>query len=375
MKIAIISSNTLPTPPDNATIPEGWTTSIHNLISALADGLVDRGHDVTLYASGNSKTKAKLKSLWDKSSSELEPEQKNQFGFSSYDAILTSKCFEDNKTEEYDVIYTYNTFDSGIYGNLTNTPTVSTFHGSSREQYLKIWTPKILKPTQYVGISDFQINSTSFLKFVKRIYHGIDGTFFNFNENSEDFLTIVGRISTDKGTDLAIEAANSLNLELNIFGTTNYQPLMDELSEKSKGKKINFNGQKSQEVIHNIVSKSKAFIFPARWDEPFGLVLIESLASGTPIVAFANGSLPEIVEDGVTGFLVNMDEQHKRGEWIIKETGIEGLKEALNKIYSMNPDEYKQMRKKCRESFEKKFTREIMINNYEQLFKQIANKL
>ncbi|MEP7103190.1 MAG: glycosyltransferase [Candidatus Dojkabacteria bacterium] len=373
MKIAIISSNTLPTPPAGVEIPDGWTTSIHNLISEITEGLVNKGHDVTLYASGDSKTSAKLKSVWDVSSSELEKIE-NQFGYYCYDHILTSYCFEDLKKEKYDIIYTYHTFDSGIYGNLIEAPIVSTFHGSARDDYLKIWGTKIISPNIYIGISDFQINSIPYLHFYDRIYHGIDGDFFKYQSHVNDNLVTVGRISTDKGTDISIDIANELNKQLDIFGTTNYKPLMDELLEKSKDHKINFHGQKEQNIIKHTVSNSKAFIFPIRWDEPFGLVLIESLACGTPIIAFANGSLPEIVEDGKTGFLVNSDESNIRGDWITKKTGREGLLEAVNKLYSLPMEEYLQMRKNCRESFEQRFTKEIMINNYEKLFQKIISE-
>ena len=114
---------------------------------------------------------------------------------------------------------------------------------------------------------------------------------------------------------------------------------------------------------------ARLFIFPIHWEEPFGLVLIESLVCGTPVVAYARGSVPEIIKDGVTGFIVNESEETKRGDWIIKKTGIEGLCEAVEKIYSMPKDEYEKMRKTCRDDVEKRFTVERMVTDYEALYK------
>lgn len=372
MKIAIISSNTLPTPVGNMVIPKGWTSSIHEVVSTIAEGMVEKGHDVTLFASGDSKTSAKLESLWSDCSYKLE-NHVTQFSYSAYDDILTAYCFEKNKTEKYDIIYAYNTFDSGFFGNLIETPIVSTYHGAGQFDFEKIWPQKIIKPNIYVAISEFQKSSCSFINFSDVIYNGVDKNLFAFKEkNTDDNLIFVGRISTDKGTDIAAQVCGELNIRLDIVGSTDSEELITKI--KSNGERINLMGQKPHNEVKELVANSKAFIFPTRWNEPFGLVLTESLASGTPVVAFANGSLPEIIEDGKTGFLVNMDEEDINGDWIIKQIGIEGLKKAINKIYAMNEDEYKQMRKNCRESFEEKFTKDKMVDNYEKLFLNIVDK-
>lgn len=371
MKIAIISSNTLPTPP-NIEIPQGWTTSIHEVVHTITEGMVERGHDVTLFASGDSVTKAKLISPWEKCSYKYE-QLADQFGYGAYDSILASYCFEKNKTEKYDIIYTYSSFDASFFANLIDTPIVGTYHGAGQWPYEKIWPQKIIKPNLYVAVSQYQAKSCNFLKFEDVIYNGIDPELFKFNSNnSSNNLVFVGRISTDKGTDIAAKLSKELNIDLDIFGTTNYQILLDEI--ENQGKTVHLHGQKSQEEIANSVANSKLFIFPSRWNEPFGLVLAESLACGTPIAGYANGALPEIIEDGKTGFLVNSDDNNIRGDWIIKKTGEEGLREAIDKIYTMNDDEYQQMRKYCRERFEKNFTKEIMVNNYEKLFEKIVKE-
>lgn len=372
MKIAFISTSILPTPPSAELIKSGWTRSISDLIHDISEGMVERGHDVTLFATGNSKTSGKLEFVWDKSAAEYEDNQ-NQFDsfYMSYDQVLAAYCFKKNLTEKYDVIYSYHSYETGIYSIFCDSPIITTIHGPG-SKHDEIYAPKIQKPNQYVGISDFQIKNMPYLKFRSKIYHGIDKQLFKFNQNVGENLVIVGRISDDKGTDIALQATKDLDKIIDVIGTTNYQPLMDKLN--LIGAKVNFLGQQPKEKVNEVVSNSKAFIFPIRWDEPFGLVLIESLACGTPIIAFANGSLPEIVDDGKTGFLVNMDEQHIRGDWTIKKTGIEGIKEAIIKLYSLPKEDYAQMRKNSRESFESKFTKEIMIDNYEKLFKEIIEE-
>lgn len=372
MKIAFVSTAVIPTPAPAELIQPGWTRSISDLIHDISEGLIAKGHEVTLFATGNSKTNGKLEYVWDKSAVEYEIHE-NQFDsfYMSYEEVLLSKCFEKDLTEHYDIIYVYHSYDSGIFSKFVNAPIVGTIHGPG-SIHDEIFTSKIPNPSKYVGISDYQIKTMPYLKFVDKIYHGIDKELFKVSESNGENLVLVGRISEDKGTDLAIEAAKELNKTIDILGTTSYGPLMDKL--KSIGGNVNFHGQKSKEEVKNIVGNSKAFIFPVRWNEPFGLVLIESLACGTPIIAYANGSLPEIVEDGKTGFLVNSDENNIRGDWEIKNTGIEGIKEALNKLYSLSPEEYLEMRKNCRKSFEEKFTKEIMIDNYERLFERIIQE-
>src|SRR5207249_3429601 len=98
------------------------------------------------------------------------------------------------------------------------------------------------------------------------------------------------------------------------------------------------------------------FIYPIQWEEPFGLVFIESMACGTPVIAFARGAVPEIVKDGETGFIINSSENDIRGNWIIKKTGIEGLSEAIERMYLMNENDYRNMREACRSHVEKNFT-------------------
>lgn len=127
------------------------------------------------------------------------------------------------------------------------------------------------------------------------------------------------------------------------------------------------------ERVHFLQS-AKVFLFPIEWEEPFGLVLIESMACGTPIIAYARGSAPEIIKDGVTGFLINPSEDEKRGDFLIKKTGIDGFFEAVKQIYSMSKKEYENVRIACRKHVEENFTIEKMVDNYEKIYAEVINE-
>ena len=126
------------------------------------------------------------------------------------------------------------------------------------------------------------------------------------------------------------------------------------------------------EAKNQLYGKASYFLYPIVWEEPFGLVFLEAMASGTPVIAFAKGAVPEIIKDGETGFIVNPLDNDIRGDWIIKKTGIEGLAQAIEKISSMSDTEYRQMRQNCRKHVEENFIVEKMANEYVEVYKKIA---
>jgi glycosyltransferase involved in cell wall biosynthesis len=110
------------------------------------------------------------------------------------------------------------------------------------------------------------------------------------------------------------------------------------------------------------------------WEEPFGLVFVETMASGTPIIAFARGAVPEVIVDGVTGFIINPSDEDIRGKWIIKKTGLDGLCEAVERIYSLSKDDYGKMREACRAHVENNFTMERMVKEYESVYSKLISE-
>lgn len=201
------------------------------------------------------------------------------------------------------------------------------------------------------------------------ISHGINFDKFEFSDQSDNLLSWFGRISKLKGLEDAITVSKALDKKLVIYGykdDTAYfdSKIMPLLSENIKLIENNF-----AEKLHN---HSKVLIFSTRAEESFGLVSIEAMACGTPIIAYARGAISEVVQDGLTGFLVNPSDDDIRGDWIVKQTGIEGLKEAVEKVYALTGEDYKQMRIHCREYVEKHFSLKQMMESYTQVFKRIS---
>lgn len=120
-----------------------------------------------------------------------------------------------------------------------------------------------------------------------------------------------------------------------------------------------------------IYGKAAYFLYPVQWEEPFGLVFLEAMTCGTPVIAFARGAVPEIIVDGVTGFIINPSDDDIRGDWIIKKTGVDGLREAIERISSLSKVNYEKMRQACRKHVEENFTVEKMVENYEKVYKKV----
>jgi len=180
-----------------------------------------------------------------------------------------------------------------------------------------------------------------------------------------------------KGCDTVLQIAKKLKkktiisglIQNKMFFENKIKPLIKNLSNL-----VTFIEKLTFVEKNKILSNPKLFLFPIQWEEPFGLVMIEAMATGTPVVAFARGSAPEVIKDGKTRFIVNPSDDDIRGDFIIKKTGIEGLCEAVERIYSMPEEQYRKMRKACREHVEKNFTVEKMVDEYEKIYKEILNK-
>src|SRR3989338_819155 len=346
MKIGILAPPSLSVPPK----AYGGTEKI---VSLLADGLVDRGHDVTLFASGDSQTRAKLVSVY--------PEGLGNSGFNKdlpyLPLIHYRECFR--RADEFDIIHNHAQYLAMFQAEFSKTPVVHTIHGS----YYPGEIPKekrrgleTFKHFNFISISENQRLGMRELNFAATVYNGIDISQFEYVEKTKgEYLLWVGRIVEKKGPLPAIETARKLNLPLVIaaaidpadraYYENEIKPLID-------GKQVSFIGEINHETSSGLYGNAICTLFPITWHEPFGLVMVESMACGTPVVAYNCGSFPEIVEDGKTGFTVDT------------ESGVGGLVHAVREIDRIQ-------RGDCRARVVENFSKEKMVADYESVYKKI----
>lgn len=341
----------------------------------LGTELQKKSHQVTFFASSDSQVNGNLIPI--ASEEEINRIEQNQRLFYGYQLLESSQITE--KQNDFDVIH-INYFEPFLFtpfAKLIKKPIIFTIHSDllispAWQSFMK----KSVKPTdKFVFVSKSALNQTPYLNNSSYIYNGIDISQFPFSDSHEDYLFWIGRVRKKKGIKEAVEVAVSANKNLVISGVIDnaegksfYENEIEPFVDNNGIIKLLGPADFSAKI--KLYQKAKAFIFPVGWEEPFGLTIIEALACGTPVIAFAKGSIPEIIKDGLNGFIVNSSNSDKRGSYIIKKAGIDGLKEAVNKIYSLNHEDYQKMCHACRETVEKYFTSKIMADNYEKLYKQ-----
>lgn len=230
----------------------------------------------------------------------------------------------------------------------------------------------------FISISNAQRKLLPDLNYLATIYHGIDTETFKFNLEGGEKIMWAGRAIPEKGIDIVVEVANGLKREAKLFGipkgeyqTWLQETVLDKIKATNSSLPISFETGRDRFQLVEHFQTSKLFLSPVSYEESFGLVLIEAMSCGTPVVAFARGSILEIIEDGETGFIVNPSDSDIRGNWIIKKTGIEGLCEAVEKIYSMSKEEYNKIRQASRKRVIQHFTVERMVNEYLRVYRDL----
>jgi glycosyltransferase involved in cell wall biosynthesis len=345
MKIALLAPPYLPVP------PKGYGGT-ERIVHYLAEELVKKGYEVTLFASGDSKTSAKLFSTFPKSLGN-SGEIKNK---PLYPLLSYVDCF--SRASDFDIIHNHAQYYAMFLADLVKTPVVHTIHGSFAKGEVpedKRMTLERFRHHFFVSISYNQRESLPDLNWVENVYNGLDISEYHFSPQKGDYLLWVGRITAKKGPVEAIKVAKKLKMKLKIaavvdpvdrdFFTNEVLPLID-------GKFIEFIGEIPEKEKRDIYSHAYCTLYPIRWHEPFGLVMVESMVCGTPVVAFEMGSVPEVVIDGKTGYIVS---------------NIEEMVNAVKKIDKID-------RKLCRKHVEEKFTLEKMVQGYEGVYKKILSK-
>jgi len=319
------------------------------VVSLLTEELVKIGHDVTLFATLDSKTSAKLDGIFEKPIG-LGPE-----GLSN--SLLHFGCAF-KKAEEFDVIHNHGGMYGLTYVPFVKTPVLTTFHNvyfepgtSSFNHYINFGKFVTISKAQKKYMGDHQ-------NIVGSIYNAINISKYRYEEKKEDYLLWFGNICEDKGTDIAIEVAEELGMKIIIAGMLDQSDgerveyFEKKVKPKINGKKIINLCEVSNEKKYELMSKAKCLLSPLQWEEPFGLVMIEAMASGTPVIVFRRGSSPEVVVNGMTGFVVDSFEEMVAG---------------VKKINEIDP-------KACRKHVEDNFTPKVMAENYIKMYNKILGK-
>jgi glycosyltransferase involved in cell wall biosynthesis len=264
--------------------------------SLLTEGLVSRGHDVTLFATGDSDTSARLSSVVPRGWSEdpgIDPKVA--------ECLHISEVFE--RASEFDIIHNGFDFLPLTYSGLTPTPVVTTIHGFSSPRIVPVYA-KYNDGTFYVAISDADRHPA--LDYVATIHHGINTDSFTFAPNPGSYLAFFGRIHPDKGVVAAIDVAKATGIPLRIAGIIQDEGYFErEVRPRLDGDRVQFVGPVAADDRSSFLGGAVALLHLIDFDEPFGFSVVEAMACGTPAIAFDRGSMPEIIIDGVTGSVVS----------------------------------------------------------------------
>ena len=282
-------------------VPPTGYGGIEWIVSLLADGLVGAGHDVTLFASGDSKTKAKLSSIFEQAPSHL-------IGQAETEIRHALACYE--RADDFDVVNDHSGPPAAALGGAVPTPVVHTVHGPldgvPGELYESI--ARIAPQVGLISISLNQRKPKPDLPWLANCPNALDFSLYPCKPHRGDYLLFLGRMSADKGAHRAIAVAMETGLPLKLAGKRNEPAEHDyfaEYVEPHLVDGIEYLGEVTHGEKVELLQNARATLFPIEWEEPFGLVMIESMACGTPVIATRWGAVPEVIEDGRSGIIVD----------------------------------------------------------------------
>lgn len=328
-------------------VPPKFYGGTERVVAYLTDALVKLGHDVTLFASGDSITKARLVSVIPTS-------------------LRLSNCIDQmagnvlqlqevmDRSRDFDLLHFHTDYMHFPVTRLSHKKTLTTLHGRLDIAELKPLYQKF-NDMPVISISNAQRRPLPLANWVATVYHGLPANLYKPGNGDGDYVVFLGRFSPEKRADRAIEIARRAKVKIKIAAK------VDKADERYFEKEIrHLLDQPHVEYLHEIgeeekgplLANAKALLFPIDWPEPFGMVLIEAMACGTPIIAYNHGSVPEIVEHGKTGFIVD---------------SIEKATEALQNIHLIS-------RSVCRATFEERFSDIVMAKNYVHLYEKTLHK-
>ena len=332
-------------PPWLAVPPKGYG-GIEWVVALVSDGLAEAGHDVTLFATGDSETKAKLEYVF----------QEAPGSAAINDIVLdaTHTMFSlQGVVDRFDVLHVHSPFSALAAAVETGVPVVHTLHGSFNPEMKRLYG-LVAERAWFVAISEAQRRFDPALRYAGVVYNGIDLDRYPYREDKQDYVLFLGRAAPEKGWLRAIEAAKLADARL-----ISAVKIADPTEEEEWGQRVKpalpegaeVLGEIPHEAKADLIANARAVLFPIDWDEPFGLVMTEAMACGTPVIATPRGSVPEVIVDGETGFIVSV------------ENYAEEAVDRLGRLSEISPAA-------CRDRVDRMFDKQAMIEGYERVFEE-----
>jgi glycosyltransferase involved in cell wall biosynthesis len=316
------------------------------IVHELVEGLTARGHDVTLFATGDSRTRASLRWLFD--AARWPPDEITDLDHVSW---AMARLREEGG---YDVVHAHSAIALGLGRLAPELPLVYTIHHARDERYSALY--RDCPDADYVAISHDQRARETRLPRCTVIHHGLDPAQYDWAERGRGYLAFVSRLAEEKGPDLAIDVAERAGLEIRVAGGVHPPDrafAQRELESRLVRPHVTYLGTIGPDVKRPLLRGARALLAPLRWHEPFGLILVEAMLSGCPVVAFRRGSAPELIEEGVTGYVVDTAEQMAA---LVRRGGV------LDRFD----------RRRCRARAVERFASARMVADYEGLYAAVA---
>jgi glycosyltransferase involved in cell wall biosynthesis len=340
MRIAMISTPFLAVPPKKY----GGTELV---VYELVEGLVAQGHEVVLFATGDSNSSAELRFAYPEA--QWPPN-------AAADIYHVSSAMDQIAKSEFDLVHAHSSMTLGFSRLLPQIPIVYTIHHHRVEELSKFYQhfPRV----HYVAISQRQKELEVPLPNCDVIYHGLDPDRFECAEKPDDYVCFIGRFSREKGPDIAIDVARAAGLIIHMAGEPHPPDVefaRQEMEPRLQQPHVRHIGCVGVSEKVPLLKKARALLAPITWEEPFGLILTEAMLSGCPVIAFPRGSTPELIENGITGYLVDSAEEMAD---VIRPGG---------KLDSFD-------RKRCRARAVARFSRAKMVADHLRLYNQIVEE-